>query len=60
MNKLDDEEYWQNVENLVRSHLRAYKGNRQDEGYTVHAMMSAIKGFYAVGLLDGDPYGTQT
>lgn len=52
MNKTDDEEYWQVVENLVRSHLRAYKGNRQDEGYTVHSMMTAIKGMYSLGRID--------
>lgn len=44
-----DEEWWQNIEDLVRSHLRAYKGNRQDEGYTVHALMLYMKGMYEMG-----------
>lgn len=44
-----DEEWWQNIEDLVRSHLRAYKANRQDEGYTVHALMLGMKGMYAMG-----------
>jgi hypothetical protein len=46
------------VEDLVRSHLRAYKGNRQDEGYTVHAMMVGLKGMYAVGIVDGNDDGS--